>query len=135
MTSVDWHPGNILIATASTDFKVRVFSAFIKGMDARPEYTPFGKRLPFGQEVLAEYDAGGWVQAVKWSPSGNHLAFVSQNSTLTVVDVTQGAPGVTQTVYINDLPLRDLYWVSDTQIVGAGHGCKPLLFELSGSTW
>jgi actin related protein 2/3 complex subunit 1A/1B len=135
VTSVDWHPGNVLIATASTDYKVRVFSAFIKGMDKRPENTPFGKRLPFGNDVLGEYDAPSWVQNVKWSPSGNQLAYCCQNSTLTIVDVNQGAPGTTQTVTFDDLPLHDLIWVSETQIVGAGHGCKPLLFTVQGSTW
>jgi actin related protein 2/3 complex subunit 1A/1B len=135
VTSVDWHPGNILIATASTDFKVRVFSAFIKNMDKRPEHTPFGKRLPFGQEVLAEYDSYGWVQAVKWSPNGNQLAFVSQNSCLTVVDATNGAPGVVHYVSYSDLPLRDLIWVNENKIVGVGHGCKPLIFENKGATW
>jgi hypothetical protein len=30
VTTVDWHPNNILLATGSTDFKVRVFSTYIK---------------------------------------------------------------------------------------------------------
>jgi actin related protein 2/3 complex subunit 1A/1B len=135
VTSVDWHPGNVLIATGSCDSKVRVFSAFIKGIDKRPENTPYGKRLPFGQDPLCEYDAGGWVQAVRWAPSGNQLAFVAQNSTLTVVDVTNGAPGEIQVIKFSDLPLMDLCWVGETKIVGVGHGCKPLLFENQGGTW
>jgi actin related protein 2/3 complex subunit 1A/1B len=135
VTSVDFHPGNVLIATASTDCKVRVFSSFIKGADKRPENTPYGKRLPFGQDPLCEYTSGSWVQNVKWAPSGNQLAFVSQNATLTVIDVTNGAPGETQVVKFSDLPLMDLYWISEKQIVGAGHGCKPLVFENQGGTW
>jgi actin related protein 2/3 complex subunit 1A/1B len=31
--SVDWHPGNILIAAGSADMKARVFSAYIKDVD------------------------------------------------------------------------------------------------------
>lgn len=30
---VDWHPNNVLLATSSTDFKVRIFAAHIKGVD------------------------------------------------------------------------------------------------------
>jgi hypothetical protein len=30
VTTVDWHHNNILLATGSTDFKVRVFSTYIK---------------------------------------------------------------------------------------------------------
>jgi len=135
VTSVDWHPGNILIATGSCDARVRVFSAFIKGIDKRPENTPYGKRLPFGQDSLCEYEAGGWVQAVRWAPSGNQLAFVAQNSSLTVVDVTNGAPGEIQVVKFADLPLMDLYWVGENKLVGAGHGCRPLVFEKQGGNW
>jgi actin related protein 2/3 complex subunit 1A/1B len=135
VTSVDWHPGNVLIATACCDGKVRVFSAFIKGLDKRPENTPYGKRLPFGQDALCEYTAGGWIQSVRWAPSGNQLAFVAQNSSLTIVDVTNGAPGEIQVVNFNDLPLMDLYWIGEGKIVGAGHGCKPLLFVNQSGTW
>mmetsp|Transcript_8832 Transcript_8832/g.24826 ORF Transcript_8832/g.24826 Transcript_8832/m.24826 type:complete len:356 (+) Transcript_8832:98-1165(+) len=135
VTSVDFHPGNILVATASTDGKVRVFSAFIKGMDKRPEYTPFGKRVPFNSEVLGEYEANGWVHSVRWSPDGNQLAFCSHDSTLTVVDVTQGAPGIVQTVKTQELPLCDIFWVNDSKIIGAGHSCRPFIFENQNGTW
>uniref|UniRef100_A0A1B0FEA8 Arp2/3 complex 41 kDa subunit n=1 Tax=Glossina morsitans morsitans TaxID=37546 RepID=A0A1B0FEA8_GLOMM len=30
VTSLDWHPNNILLVAGSTDYKVRVFSAYIK---------------------------------------------------------------------------------------------------------
>lgn len=33
--SVDWHPENILLAAGSADMKARVFSAWIKGIDAK----------------------------------------------------------------------------------------------------
>lgn len=32
--STAWHPNSQLIATASTDFKCRIFNAFIEGVDA-----------------------------------------------------------------------------------------------------
>jgi actin related protein 2/3 complex subunit 1A/1B len=33
--SIDWHPNNVLLAAGSADAKARVFSAFIKGVDAK----------------------------------------------------------------------------------------------------
>jgi actin related protein 2/3 complex subunit 1A/1B len=35
VTSVAWHPNNVLLATTSTDGKCRVFSTFIKGVDTK----------------------------------------------------------------------------------------------------
>ena len=30
VTAVDWHPNDVLLAAGSTDFKIRVFSAYVK---------------------------------------------------------------------------------------------------------
>ena len=131
---VDWHPNNILIATASTDFKARVFSAFVKGVDRRPSETPFGTKLPFG-ELLAEYDAAGWVHSVKWAPSGNQLAFAAHDSTVGFVDVSNGAPGEIHGVRLPDLPIVDLAWVSEEACIGVGFDCNPLKFHWGANGW
>jgi actin related protein 2/3 complex subunit 1A/1B len=127
---VDWHPSNSLLATASSDFKVRVFPAHIKGVDQGAPNTPFGNKMTFG-EPLAEIDCGGWVQAVKWSPSGNSLAYLGHNSTFNVADVSSGQPRVS-TVFTHDLPLLDLVWINETSVVAAGHDCCPILFSNQG---
>lgn len=81
--SIDWHPNSVLIAAASADMKARVFSAFIKGVDSKPEATVWGERLPFGT-VCGEWStpAGGWAHDVAFSPDGNALAFVGEYSIL-----------------------------------------------------
>jgi actin related protein 2/3 complex subunit 1A/1B len=33
--SIDWHPNGVLIASGTVDFKARVFSAFIKGIEEK----------------------------------------------------------------------------------------------------
>jgi len=76
--SVKWHPNNLLIATASSDFKARVFSAWVKGIDKRGLGCPVPIENPkkaekFG-ECLLDFDCGGWVKDCDWSPSGNLLA-------------------------------------------------------------
>jgi actin related protein 2/3 complex subunit 1A/1B len=128
---VDWHPNNALLVTASSDFKCRVFSAFIKGVDKGAPTTPWGNNLPFG-ELYCEIDcATGWVQACAWSPSGNLIGFVAQDSTLTVADVSSGTPQV-QTLKYGDLPFRDLLFYSENGIVAAGHDCTPVAFKNQG---
>jgi len=127
---IDWHPNNALLATASSDYKCRIFSAFIKGVDGKVPNTPFGSKLPFG-ELFTELDCDGWVQACKWSPSGNSLAFIGQDSTLSVADVSSGQPRA-QVAKYKELPCRDLLWASEGSIVAVGHDCTPLLFQNQG---
>jgi len=132
--SVEWHPNNIFILTACSDKKTRVFSAWTKNIDAKPGDTAFGNKLPFG-EPLACYDSLGWVHNAVWSASGNRFAFVSHNSTITFVDVSQGAPGVVQIVDIAFLPLSCLMFVNENTVVAGGHDCSPLVFTNTGGTW
>ena len=133
--SVDWHPNNILIACGGTDSKIFVVSGWVKGIDDRPAATPFGTRVPFG-ELLGEYYCGSWVHAVRWSPSGNQIAWVTHDSALTVLDVTGGAPGYIQENKLQGLPFMDLVWTTETTIIAVGHSCNPTLFTLGGDgTW
>jgi actin related protein 2/3 complex subunit 1A/1B len=130
---LDWHPNNSLICTASSDFKCRIFSAYIKGVDKQAPNTPWGSlsNVAFG-EMFAEIDTPlGWVQASKWSPSGNQVAFCAQDSTLYVADVSKGSPQVTYVRY-RDLPFRDLLWINENSIVCVGHDCTPVLFQKKG---
>jgi len=131
---VAWHPNNALLATASSDFKCRIFSAFIKGVDKGVPETPFGSKLVFG-ECYAEIDAAmGWVQSVRWSPSGNLLAFVGQDSTLCISNISSGQP-TTDVVRYNSLPFKDLLFLDENTIVAVGFDCNPAVFSKSGSGW
>lgn len=42
VTDVAWHPNSLLLATASTDCRCRIYSAFVKGVDdpVRPGNPP-----------------------------------------------------------------------------------------------
>ena len=46
--------------------------------------------MPFGELLLEHKDFGGWVHSVCFSPSGDQLACVSHNSSISVVDASQG---------------------------------------------
>ncbi|KAL1005388.1 hypothetical protein UPYG_G00058430 [Umbra pygmaea] len=127
--SLDWHPNNVLLAAGSCDFKCRVFSAYIKEVEEKPGPTPWGSKMPFGA-VLAEFGGaggGGWVHSVSFSSSGSRLAWVSHDSTVTVVDSSKGSsPSQLKTEF---LPLLSVIFISENSLVAAGHDCCPMLFR------
>jgi actin related protein 2/3 complex subunit 1A/1B len=128
VTCLDWHPNNVLLACGSTDFKARVFSAYIKEVDEKPGPTDWGSRMPFAN-LMAEFTsaAGGWVHAVSFSMNGSRLAWVSHDSCITVVDAADGLK--LTSVKTDCLPFVTLTWVSVDNIVVAGHNCGPVLFS------
>ncbi|KAG6862049.1 hypothetical protein C0995_007179 [Termitomyces sp. Mi166 len=130
--SVDWHPNNVLLASGSADMKARVFSAYIKEVDARPAPTVWGSKLPFNT-VCGEYasPAGGWVHAVGFSPSGDVLAFASHDSSVNIVYPT----GPVINIRISSLPFVTLTWTGENTLVAAGHDCQPVVFSGSEGGW
>jgi len=131
VTSVAWHPNGILLATGASDFKARVFSAHIKGIDKGQIQTPWGPNPAFG-ECLAEYNATGWVHAVDWSPSGNTLGFVAHDSRLHFVDINTGDA---QKLSLDTLPFRALIFTGEDSVVAAGYDCAPFAFQNAGGQW
>ncbi|XP_019864775.1 actin-related protein 2/3 complex subunit 1A-A [Aethina tumida] len=134
VTTIDWHPNNVLLAAGSTDFKVRVFSAYIKDIEETPEATAWGQKMPLGQ-LMAEFvnsnAGGGWVQSVSFSPDGNKLCWVSHDSTINLADATKGNAVVKlRTKY---LPFLSCTWISNRSIIAAGHSCIPVLYNIDAN--
>ncbi|KAL0041805.1 hypothetical protein WJX79_005327 [Trebouxia sp. C0005] len=73
----------MLLATASSDSKCRVFSTALPGIDA--EQSLNGVTSKFGDCLLQVDSHSGWCHAVAWSPSGSQLCFTSHGSQLHVV--------------------------------------------------
>jgi len=132
VTSVAWHPSNIYIATGSTDFKARIFSAFVKGLDKMPSNPPFGDARPVFGKPVQEYATGGWVHDVGFSPNGNVLGFISHDSTVNFVDI---ASNQHQRIPSDMLPFRSCQFANDGAFVAAGYDCNPMLFQGSGANW
>eukprot|EP01111_Echinosteliopsis_oligospora_P006602 TRINITY_DN2084_c0_g1_i1.p1 TRINITY_DN2084_c0_g1~~TRINITY_DN2084_c0_g1_i1.p1 ORF type:complete len:374 (+),score=86.46 TRINITY_DN2084_c0_g1_i1:138-1259(+) len=128
---VDWHPNNVLLVTGSSDFKARVFSAYIKDVDGKPVQTPFGTKTPFG-DLFSEIDAPGWIHSVKWSPSGNKIAFAGHDSSINFADITSNPPNV-QRIRLPLLPFRDLLFLSEKSVVAVGEDANPCLFTSNDS--
>ncbi|KAK4685233.1 actin related protein 2/3 complex, subunit 1A/1B, partial [Tremellales sp. Uapishka_1] len=136
--SIDWHPNNVLLAAGAADAKAYVFSAFIKGIDSKPEPNVWGDRLPFGT-ICGEFSSpnGGWVHDVAFSPSGDVLAFVSHDSSISVV--YPSGPGQALQAHISvrcpSLPFLSVVFTTESQLIAAGHDCQPMLYTGSSSGW
>jgi len=125
--SLDWHPNNYLLAAGSSDMTCRVFSTYIKDIEAKPQELSWGKKMPYAA-ILAEYPCNGWVSAVSFSPDGEQLAFASHDST---VQVAQGGNPQTMVSYGKNLPFIGLEWTSGDKFVGVGHDRCPYEFGVS----
>ncbi|KAI1872611.1 hypothetical protein JX265_005491 [Neoarthrinium moseri] len=138
ITSVAWHPNSVLLAAGSTDAHARVFSGFIKGVDARPEPSVWGERLPFNT-VCGEFlnNSAGWVHSVAFSPSGDALAFAAHDSSITVVYPTAPEQPPKAVISINTqlLPFMSLIWNGESEIIAAGYDCEAFRFKGSASGW
>ncbi|MED6288966.1 hypothetical protein CHARACLAT_031611, partial [Characodon lateralis] len=86
--------------------------------------------MPFGELLLEHKDCGGWVHSVSFSASGDQLAWVAHNSSITVIDAAQGKEVTQLTTEL--LPLLSVLFVSPTEIVAAGHDCCPYQFSYRG---
>lgn len=52
VTSLDWHPNNILLVGGFADFNVRVFSAYVKEIEEPPPNTAWGNKVVLGQLLV-----------------------------------------------------------------------------------
>ncbi|QQP55996.1 Actin-related protein 02-03-2020 complex subunit [Caligus rogercresseyi] len=131
VTCLDWHPNNVLVAVGSTDFKVRVFSAYVKDIEPKPSTTPWGSKMSLST-LMAEFsnslNGGGWVHDVSFSADGNKLAWIGHDSSVSVADANKGL--AIFKLKTPALPLLSCIWISESSFVAAGHDCVPLLFTL-----
>lgn len=150
VTCIDWHPDNLLLACGSTDYKSRIFSTYIKEVDSKSslaaskastwlkqsdllnnttdDITTTTTLSTTGALICEFSNSGAWVHDVVYSPDGTKLAWVSHDSSLSVVDSNYSMTVVTlKTRY---LPFLSCVWVSQDSIVAAGHDCCPMLFSL-----
>ena len=87
ITCLDWHHNNVLLSAGSTDYKVRVFSAYIKDIEAKPSATEWGAKMPFSN-LMSEFSnteaGGGWVHDVRFSADGVMVAWVAHDSSISI---------------------------------------------------
>lgn len=141
VTCVAWHPSNQLLATGSSDFKCRIFSAFIGGVDDADAGGLFGDLTDTFGECLAEFDgSNGWINGVAWSPSGLQLGFAGHDASVSVVRFS-GEPNdapASQTIKLKGLPMACVLFLSEDRCVAGGHDFNPAVFTSAaddGGAW
>lgn len=138
ITSLDWHPNNVLLGCGSTDGHVRVFSAYIKGLDAKPEPSSWGSKLPF-QTLCGDFinETGAWIHGVAFSPSGDVLGFVSHDSSIGIVypNGQDQPPRAILNIKSNSLPFKSIVFLNENKLVVGGHECNLIVYEGDESGW
>jgi actin related protein 2/3 complex subunit 1A/1B len=137
-----WSPNQKFLVTGSSDFKCRIFSAFIEGIDSPDDDGKSSlfdknnsKALQFG-EILYEFDeAKAWVQGVSWSPNGLQIAFSGHGSTLTFVTLNPSGASSSQTIYQKNLPYTLVNFMDDNSLIAVGFDNNPTEYTSSGGTW
>jgi actin related protein 2/3 complex subunit 1A/1B len=83
------------------------------------------------------WQSQGWTNAAAVSPSGNWIAYTSQDSYIRFIKKEEvGADDPPQhKLNINGLPLLSIAFVNDTTLIGAGFDCSPRLFFCTGDNW
>ncbi|KAH3673563.1 hypothetical protein WICMUC_003670 [Wickerhamomyces mucosus] len=138
--SIEWHPNNVLLAAGSSDGHARVFSGFIKGIDEKPSTASlWGQKFPFNTLVGDFVSSnGGWVHDVAFTPSGDALAFVAHDSTVTVVYPNGGEgtpPKSILSVSTSFLPFTSVFFANESTLIAAGHNCHPVVFKGDETEW
>jgi len=134
ITTLDWHPNNILLVAGSSDFKVRVFSGWMKEIEPKPSPSIWGAKQSLGQ-LMAEFSnstgGGGWVHSVSFSGSGERVCWVGHDSSVSVADASRDmAKNQLKTPH---LPFTAVTWLTKNSILAAGHGCCPMLYSVEDS--
>jgi actin related protein 2/3 complex, subunit 1A/1B len=133
--SVDWHPNNMLLVAGATDFRVRVFSTYLKEVDEKPAATAWGDKTTFGHmlaEVKNSPSGGGWVLDVNFSADGSKICWVGRDSSVNVA--VAGDPPVVVKLKTSLLPFECCLWVAPNRILCSGHTCNPTVYDFNNGT-
>jgi len=134
VTDLAWHPSGKILATASTDYCCRLFSAHLEEVDGDDmDGGVFGDIGPFGTVLVEFNQAKSWVTAVSWSPSGDQLAFASHNCAVSFVTWDAEGGMELDPVPTPSLPNQAVTWLSDNCLIAAGHDMNPQVYSRSAA--
>jgi len=132
---LDWSPNQRLLVTGGCDFKCRIFSAFIEGIDQQcgPDLFGMDKETVFGECLMELDQCAGWVQGVAFSPSGTRVAFSGHGSTLSFAHFQPGSAPAVQTIHQKCLPTHKVFFSDENSVVALGFDFNPTVYGFSGS--
>jgi len=111
IVSVAWHPNSQFLATACADKKCRVYCA----RGAHDDEIQLGAMEDFVEDsdpdfgdALFEFVSQGWVHDCEWSPNGKQLAFVSHDSSVSVVNFSESSGAGDAQPLVTTIPYKGL---------------------------
>lgn len=135
VTAIDWHPNNKILAAGSADYKIRLFSAYIREIDDNDVKSTWDTGSTTRGALLAEFynsqNGGGWVHDVAFSPCGTKICWVGHSSSICIADSLKGN-AVTR-LLTEHLPFLRCVWLDNNLIVTAGHDCMPMLYKVDNA--
>lgn len=123
-----WHPTSEYLATGSFDGRCVVYDVTEAKMLPPPGEKPFG-------EALVTQDAESWVNSVAFSPKGAFLAYMCQDCTIRIKEMSSGPDGPAVVVPYKGLPFLRGVFVGEKSIVAVGYDNVPVLIKSSGGQW
>ncbi|KAJ9473390.1 Actin-related protein 2/3 complex subunit 1 [Diplonema papillatum] len=131
VTCVAWMPGcdDLILATGSTDSKLKIISAYVKPADGKVDNP--GKQ----GTVLGEHNMGGWVTGIDFSADGDWLAVVAHDSSISFVDTSEGEYDKIETMRLKLLPFTSVCFVNDTTCIAGGYSFYPVCFQVEDGKW
>jgi len=135
VTSLDWHPDNMLLAAGTSRFAVHVFAAQVKEAgDKVPANSPWYKKSPIFGDCLAGVRQlkMGWVHDVAFNADGTMLAWVSHSSTVSVMNAMNNMEVFHYKM--TELPMLSCLWIAPDTFMAAGHGCTPFWFDVDAKS-
>jgi actin related protein 2/3 complex subunit 1A/1B len=129
--TAEFFPDDERVLTSSTDRHCREIT-IVEDNARKKTDKKGGKSLDF---VLHQWSSQGWNNACAISPSGEWIAFTSQDSFIRFVKMSDPDSKDIMKININGLPLLSIVFLSETVVVGAGFDCFPRVFNFDGSKW
>lgn len=129
-----WHPEGAILAVGFCDFRARVFSGYVKGIDERPGPGVWGDKFPFGAPLgeFALATGAGWIHDVAFLPSGEAVAFVAHDG---LVNVAYPASGVVDVASSKLLPFTSVWFADEGTVVVGGYDCHPVVLQGLAGGW
>jgi len=134
---VSYHPSNRVIAAGSSDFSVRLYTAYVEDADRTDGYKGvYDDVKTSGEELYRIKNAGCWVNTINWAPNGLWAAVVVHNSSVTILKYVPEDKTYVEAedaVVWDKLPFKSVVFVNNDSFVAGGYDNDPVKFKVGGN--
>jgi actin related protein 2/3 complex subunit 1A/1B len=137
--SLAWHPNGRMVAVGTLEGKLMLTSAFIPEVDSTEKglsWVDQAALKSFDTECLS-VEVGSWILAIAFSPSGNALAWSSQEAIISLYYPASGFQSTVQCLTKDaKIPYNQLLFMSENVLLAAGSNADPIILAgADGKEW